>query len=196
MGSEPVHKGSGVCRTVNGTDGPVWVYTPNPNPNLEFGQVRFGFGPMFRTGLFHHYLEIKAFEMELKVIEKHFQAEHGAYSPTASRTLDTRTQQQCCCFSARFPQDGCKYILEVQQRPLSDECGHLLWAAPPLYGSLRPTVTELSPTAKCVDIPLTSSSLGCAGRPTLVGCVSHRMLPSDVCCLVVGHPVVQDKFQP
>ena len=52
--SEPVRKGSGICRTANGTDGPVRVKTPNPNPNLEFGKVRFGFGPRFGTGLFHH----------------------------------------------------------------------------------------------------------------------------------------------
>ena len=125
------------------------------------------------------YLEIKAFKMELKVIEKHFQAEHGAYSPTASHTLDTHTQQQCCCFSACFPQDSCKYILEVQPCPLSDECGHLLWAVPPLSGLLRLTVTELSPTAKCIDIPLTlSSTLDAQG-------VLHLLDVSVIVCSLV-----------
>ena len=98
------------------------------------------------------HLKIKAFEMELRVIEKHFQAKHNEYSPTTSHTPDTHTQQQCCCFSARFPQDGHKYILEVQPCPLSNVCGHLLWAAPRLSGSLRPAAGELSVTARCVDI--------------------------------------------
>ena len=104
------------------------------------------------------YFKIKAFKVELSVIEKHFQAKHKEYSPTTSRTPDTHTRQRCCCFSARFPQDGHKYILEVRPRPLSDVCGHLLWAAPRLFGSLRPAAGELSVTVKCVDIPVASTS--------------------------------------
>jgi hypothetical protein len=86
------------------------------------------------------YLEIKALKMELRIVEQQFQAEREEYSPTTSHTPDTRTQQQCYCFSARFPQDDHKYILLVQPCPLSDVCGPLLWVVLGswiLSGSLR-----------------------------------------------------------
>ena len=49
-------KGLRFSRTLNGTIGPVLVSHPNPNPNLAFGPVRFGFGPRFRTEPSHHYV--------------------------------------------------------------------------------------------------------------------------------------------
>ena len=48
-------KGSRFSQMLNGTIGPVLVSHPNPNPNLAFSLVRFGFGPRFRTEPSHHY---------------------------------------------------------------------------------------------------------------------------------------------
>ena len=53
-------KGSRFSRTLNGTIGPVLVSHPNPNSNLVFGPVRFGFGLRFRTEPSHHYMVWKS----------------------------------------------------------------------------------------------------------------------------------------
>lgn len=38
---------------------------PNPNPNLAFGPVRFGFGPLFRTELSLHYLQVEVVKLDV-----------------------------------------------------------------------------------------------------------------------------------
>jgi hypothetical protein len=45
-----------MCRTPNGTVGPVRNKRPNLDPNLAFSPVPFGFKPWFGTELDHHYL--------------------------------------------------------------------------------------------------------------------------------------------